>query len=565
MRHTIRFAALAFGVNILLCATVAHPQQKMRILDDLGKPLATAEVTITCDKEKREGFADGGGTFTWAPMPPNSQCIVSIVSNRTEVFAAVLAIPASGIVNIEYKVKRKQVWVVQVTVIDGEKKEPVAGVEVKFDCGADTWYRTTNGSGVAELEKLIAATECRITTDHKLYEPIIKSFPVPRLMFEPVRVEVGIKRKINIKTVQVTVIDSETDKPVQDAGVTLDGGFFLSFSGTTGPSGVADILIDRPGSFQIEVAQDNYYSNKSTTIVVEPGASGESLAATISLTRKLKSGVELAVTVMGKRLDGTIITLKNARVKVEGSDEVYTDADGKATARLPEFLGDLVNIAATANGYESETKSFTLPRYTAWIITPQVDFILTEKKREITAVNLIIEVTKSDDGKPVSGASVSIDGQETTITDSAGNARFTISNEFIKGKQYLRAIVTKPDFKEKWSDVGIELLQPREEPRYYSIMIEPSKTGNDIFLGTWYGQGNSKGITYIINKDYLITSIDTRSDWDTASHRPYTREWFRVTDKVDCINIISPISDYIQLCYRDGKLIMSTSGRIFTR
>jgi|CXWL01.1.fsa_nt_gi hypothetical protein len=558
MRHTIQFAALAVGVNILLCATVAYSQQQMHILDDQGKPVAAAEVTITCDKEKREGFADAGGTFSWAPMPPNSQCIVSIVSNRTEVFAAVLSIPASGIVNIEYKVKRKQVWVVQVTVIDDEKKEPIAGVEVKFDCGADTWYRTTNRSGVAELEKIIAATECRITTDHKLYEPIIKSFPVPRPMFEPVRVEVGIKRKINIKTVQVTVIDSETGKPVQDARVWLVGGFFSNFSGTTGPSGVADILIDRPGSFQIEVAQDNYYSDKSTTLVVEPGAVGESLAATISLARKPKqSGVGLAVTVMGKRLDGTIITLKNARIKVEGSDEVNTDADGKATARLPEVSGDLVNIVATANGYEPGTKSFLLPRYSSVIITPEVVFILTEKKREITAVNLVIEVKKRDDGKSVSGASVSIDGQGTTKTDSAGNARFTISNEFIKGKQYLRAIVTKPDFKEKWSDVGIDLLKPGEEPRYYSIMIELSKVGqDDIFLGTWNGQGNAKGITVTFNKDYTMTFSDTRPGYERSGKG----EWRRDPDRVDCV--ASPIS--YALWYKNGKL-NDEWGNFYTR
>lgn len=547
MRHSIRFAALAFGLNILLCANVTQAQQQMRIVDDQGKPVKTAQVTIISDKEKREGFADAGGKFGWAPMLPGSICVVNIVSSRTAYFAAVLVIPASGIVNVEYKVERKQVQVIQVTVIDDEKKVPVSGVEVNFNV---KYFITTNGSGVAEFEKSILDTNCTITIDHKMYEPIERSFRVPGNMFEPFRVEVRVKRKINIQWVRFTVIDNETGKPIEDAYVSIqnDSSFF---SGHTGTSGVTDILIDRPGTFNSAVYKDKYYPNKSTPFVfVTGGESVEILNATISLLKVPRgSGRVLPVKVMGKRLDGTIITLKNAKVYVEEryKANTVTDADGKATVKLPEY-SDFVYIVATAYDYESETKLCLLPQDSTVIIAPEVVFILTGKKLENTAVNLIIKVTKRDDGKPVSSASVSIDGLSTTKTDSAGNARITISNEFIKDKQYLRAMVTKPDFKEKWSDIGIDLLKPGEEPRYYSIAIEPSrKSPDDIFLGTWNGTGNAKGITMTFNKDYTMTFSDARPVYERSGKGV----WHRDPDRVDCV--ASPIN--YSLWYGNGKLV----------
>ncbi len=552
MRHTLRFAALAFGLSILFCATATNAQQQMRIRDDQGKPVVAAEVTITCDKNKRDGFADGGGTFAWAPLPPFPLCIVSISSARTEVFGTVLAIPPSGIVNAVYEVKRKQVWVVQVTVIDEEMKSPVTGVEVEFRCGGERLYQTTNSAGMAEIDKftaLFGKKECSITTDHNLYDPFTTTVAIPKEPTEPVSLRVPIKRKINVKTVQVTVVDSDTNKPIQDARVALIGRFFSAYRGTTGASGVADIQMDRLGTFQIEVAQDNYYPDKSTKIFVESGASAESLAATVSLSRKkTRDGAPIAVTVKGKRLDGTIVSLENAKVRIEGGDEVSTDYDGKTTARLPGVTADLVNIDATANGYEAETKQFAVPRFSVAMTAPELTFILNEKKRAITGVTLIIEVTNRADRKPIEGASVSIDGRGTAKTDSDGYARFTIANDSIKGETYLRAMVSKSDFKDKWSDIGIDLLKPSEEPSYYSIAIEPSKTGPDsIFVGTWNGTGNAAGITVTFNENYSMTFKDSRPGYQRSGEG----KWHRDPDSVDGVR--SPIN--YSLFYRDGKLI----------
>lgn len=548
MRHALRFAALAFGLSILFCATAAHAQHQIRLRDEKGQPVKNAEVIIDCDGNKHEGLADAGGTYSWGRMNGPIQCALIISSASTETFADVLDIPARGVVSRVIVLTRKRMWVVQVTVTDEENRSPVFGVDVKFDCGFDTNYRTTNGSGVAELDKILAATECTITTDHKLYEPLTTTIAVPKGMTEPVSHPIKIKRKINIKTVKVTVVDSESDKPIQDARVLLTGRFYSSYSGVTDASGVADVLIDRSGRFDVEVKQDNYYPGK-LTMSVEAGAEGESLLATVSMRRKKnQNGVPLAVTVKGKRLDGAIVNLRDARVRVEGSDEAIPDSDGKVTVSLPGFSGDSVSVSASANGYESETKSFSVPRFSAAIIAPELTFILTEKKRETTGVNLIIEITNKDDGKPVSGASVSIDGQGSTKTDSDGYARFTISNEFIKGETYLRAMVSKSDFKEKWSDIGIDLLKPREEPRYYSIVIEKAAENRDrIFWGTWTGTGNAKGITMTINRDYTMTFSDTRPGYEKSGKGG----WGRDTSRVD---FIAAAIGYGFWYHADGRL-----------
>ena len=135
MRHFTLLVALAFGLSKLLCASNVNAQQQIRFRDDKGQPVKNVEVKIDCGKNKVEGYTDGGGTFSWQPMPPFPSCVVSAISAQTEVFGEILNIPPSGVVDITYVLSRKRVWVVQVTVIDEEKKSPVAGVEVKFECG----------------------------------------------------------------------------------------------------------------------------------------------------------------------------------------------------------------------------------------------------------------------------------------------------------------------------------------------------------------------------------------------------------------------------------------------
>lgn len=535
MRNIVFYAALTIGFCISLCAPDAYAQQQIRIQDDQGAPVVNAEVMIDCSGIRRQGFADTGGIFAFGPINGPTQCALAISSVRTETHAGVLDIPADGKVSRVIVVTRKRVWVVQVTVVDEGTKMPVGNVEVGFDCGSDRWNRTTNGSGVAELERIIAARQCTITTDHKSYEPLTKVIEVPTGMFEPVRHQVAIKRKINIKTVRVTVIDSNTDEPIQDARVSLVGRLYSSFGGTTGVSGVANIEIDRAGQFQIEVTQDNYYPAKST-IFVEAGAAEESLTATVSLAKKRdQSGVPVAVTVKGKRLDGTIVDLQNAIVKAAGSDGSVTGPDGRTIVRLPGYVGDSVDITATATGYEPQSRSLSVPRFGSVIVAPELTFILTEKKPAVTGIRLIIEVTDRKDGSPVAGATVALAGKAGTsnsVTDARGYVQFIISSDAIKSEQYLRYTVKKEGYVEKWSDVSAELLKPSDEPRYYSIQMEKSvANGDSIFWGTWHGVGNAKGITMTINADYTMTYIDTRPGYEKSGKGG----WGRDTSRVDFI------------------------------
>ena len=152
----------------------------------------------------------------------------------------------------------------------------VTCVEVKFDCGYDTYHRTTSWEGIAELDKILAATSCIVSTEHARYEPFSTTVAVPKGQTKPVSHVIKIKPKINIKNVKITVVDSETSRPVVGARVLLSGRFFSGGSGVTNETGVAEIVIQRPGDLEVEVRHDSNLAVRYK-MLLEPGAAGDAL------------------------------------------------------------------------------------------------------------------------------------------------------------------------------------------------------------------------------------------------------------------------------------------------
>ena len=505
MRHTTRSVVIASCFCALFCAVNAIGQQQMRLEDENGKPVKNARVYIKCDDNPAtEGVSDAGGTAKWKPLPGSLKCSFIIYDTpQTESLNGSLFIPETGVFNGVYVLRRKSVWVVQVTVLDTETMNIVPGVEVKFDCGYDTYHRTTSGEGIAELDKILAATSCIVSTEHARYEPFSTTVAVPKGQTKPVSHVIKIKPKINIKNVKITVVDSETSRPVVGARVLLSGRFFSGGSGVTNETGVAEIVINRPGDFEVEVRHDSYLAVRYQ-MLIEPGAAGDALNSSTSLVKKPRNdGAELVVSVKGKRLDGTLVDLSGATISVDGRTNYYTGANGKVTIPIPSVVGDAFRVMARADGYDSSAKDMFVPRFLSSTVTPDTILILNESKDAIKGVSLVIEVTDMKDGSPVAGAAVALAGKagtSSTVTDARGYVHFSINAEAIKNEQYLRYTVRKEGYVEKWSDVSADILKPSEEPRYYSIQLvkqspiaggsrwDEAESGH---RGVWLRRGNT--------------------------------------------------------------------------
>ena len=88
-----------------------------------------------------------------------------------------------------------------------------------------------------------------------------------------------------------------------------------------------------------------------------------------------------------------------------------------------------------------------------------------------------------------------------------------------------------------WNSTKTECIDPKQGSPNNKI---------SMFVGTWNGTGNAKGITMTINKDYTMTFSDTRPGYEKSGKG----EWGLDPDRVNCI--YSPIN--YSLWYQDGKL-----------
>ena len=156
-------------------------------------------------------------------------------------------------------------------------------------------------------------------------------------------------------TMKITVVDSETKKPLENAKVTYNGKTY-----TTNAKGEVTISNVKPGNVTVDGSDNNYHSG-STKVEVTPNGQGTGI---ISLTpdngimkiivvdSETKKPLENAkVTYDGKTYttdrngEVTISNVKPGDVTVDGSDDNYQNGSTK--------------VEVTLNGQETGTISLT--------------------------------------------------------------------------------------------------------------------------------------------------------------------------------------------------------------
>ena len=125
--------------------------------------------------------------------------------------------------------------------------------------------------------------------------------------------------------------------------------------------------------------------------------------------------VEYSVTVTdknGKGLSGVIVKVTVG----ETTDNIKTDADGVARIELPK--GNYIAVVSAPNGYKEDTTEYILTNMNN-AITVVLD------KKEIVKKTYTVNVV-DENGKAISGATVTIGKNDYAKTDSAGKVSFTL-------------------------------------------------------------------------------------------------------------------------------------------
>ena len=193
-------------------------------------------------------------------------------------------------------------------------------------------------------------------------------------------------------TMKITVVDSETKKPLENAKVTYDGKTY-----TTDRNGEVTISNVKPGDVKA-TASDEGYTNGQTSVKLDPNGK---VTGTISLNPEAG---KVVVTVNGE--NGP---LKNTKVTVNGSPET-TNGEGQVTVKTSE--GKNTIIIGSENYHDGTVTVDGKPGG-----TEKANVTLTPDNGTVT-----IKVVDSKTGKVLSGATVNINGQ-TLHTNSNGEVQ----------------------------------------------------------------------------------------------------------------------------------------------
>jgi PGF-CTERM protein len=211
---------------------------------------------------------------------------------------------------------------------------------------------------------------------------------------------------------QATITVQGPNGPVANADVTVRSGFSDIDSTTTDADGTATTARIEQGTYNFRVYKSGFLTN-----VTEIFVSGQT-DRTIQLER---GSVEARFTVVDDHFDDPR-PLENATIRIPRLGTTLTTfADGTGTAGVP--VNNRYDVTVSKDGYGSETRTLivreeaasldlSIQRVPAMNIDTDQDRNLVGESTTLTATN--------EYGEPVSGATVSVDGEEVGQTNDAG-------------------------------------------------------------------------------------------------------------------------------------------------
>lgn len=189
--------------------------------------------------------------------------------------------------------------------------------------------------------------------------------------------------------------------------------------------------------------------------------------------------------------------VKDASISVLPGSPGQTDAQGYAYLEHKQMIGDYVTLIVSANGYKTQQQRMMVGenRKTSSIRTPDDEVFITMQSDKLGLSSLTIEVLDSKTDEPIAGASVKlqvINGANAGSSTTGGNGEASFGNLDLSSK--LRVMVKRNGYKENWSDVTEDLMDPGGSRRF-TVYLEPEAAGR--WSGVWMYPGNATQTTTI--------------------------------------------------------------------
>jgi len=297
-----------------------------------------------------------------------------------------------------------------VTVVD-ESGESISGVDLSASWDGGSTNETTRSNGQA-LVDVPAGADVTIRATHPEY-----------VLRDPVVVEDADGGAVEIEmaptgTATVTVESADGD-PVGNAVVRLfrDGSLVVNERTDDGGTLVTERV--ETGEYRL-VAFGRGYLRTETTVDVD---------GDVSTTVDVEEGSALAtVSVVDDHFDPAR-PLRDATVRIEGVGSVQTLGGGEATLGVP--VNSRLDVAVSRPGYENVTRTVRVNESPVnfTVATNRTDELTLESDaREIDAGGQVSLTVTDEYGDPVSGATVSLDGEAVGETDADGRATLSIDS-----------------------------------------------------------------------------------------------------------------------------------------
>lgn len=433
-----------------------------------------------------------------------------------------------------------------VNVVDSDERKPVFGAAISF---AGKTYRTSRtGKAYISVTKTDISSE-RISIRRPGFDDLEESVWVKNDAPDKMEVTFVLRR---VRTLTVTVTDSEDKTPVADALVKLSPkngeSAFDGEARRTDSSGRVYLKLGKPGGYDIDVQHDNFDPVSSEFSFSQP-ASME-MAFSLERTNKTEYRRNLSVTVLGEQPSGDTKPIAGARLRWNrGKDVETTDAGGKASWGHVAVMGEELRVFASADGYEDGVSTVIVGKgnltrdFKGERDTDVITLTLKRKKSNV----IKIAVLDSVNDKPIAGARVNLEvggAASEKSTNSAGEATFDLPPNAARTV----AKVSMSGYQDKWSDVPAEMLVLKLEPSTFTVFLK--KAGIDL-TGEWKddygykimltGDGSSFSGTFAKGSNKGTISggvIDLKTCKVTFK---YTEEWKNSTGKASFV--LAPAGD----------------------
>jgi len=374
-------------------------------------------------------------------------------------FGVVAALPAAA------TAQQDQVTVTA-TIVDQDGRSVGGGVDVTatWDGGSVEGTTASNGQVLLDVPR---GENVSIQIDDDRY---IRNIPYTLEDASTESIDVPVAES---GTATITVRNA-ANETVENARVLLySGGQFVTDQRTGADGTVTTPAIER-GNYRLDIYKDGYYDNR-TRVTVQRRT---------EINRTIEQG-EVLLTVSVRDDYFQPPEALDASVEIPGVGTLETGSDGDTTTTVS--VNTRYDITVTSDGYDRTQRTVGVGETdtTANVSLNRTDEINLTAQNQVV-LGQRVPITATDEyGDPVTGATVTQDGQDIGTTDDSGVIR--VSPDSAGTVNYT------VDDGDTTETVTIEVFDPDEGTPSATATGEPTATANDTGTPTDTSDGSGPG------------------------------------------------------------------------